>query len=41
MNKRQSDIVNALQEEGYILQSQVDSYKMLAAELKTENRDVK
>ena len=41
MRKRQNGIIKAVEDEKDILRSQVDSYKMLTAELKTENRDVK
>ena len=41
MNDRQSDLLQAHEEERFILMNQVDSYKLLTAELKTENRDLK
>ena len=41
MRKRHDEVLKALEDEKSILQHQVDSYKMLTAELKTENRDVK
>ena len=41
MSEKQQQLLHTHHEEKGILQSQADSYKLLTAELKTENRDLK
>ena len=41
MNDRQSDLLQTHEEERSVLMKCADSYKLLTAELKTENRDLR